>query len=110
MKTISHENQAGQTRNRICYALFGVLLGIVTATLPVVAGADDSYQYNALFNPGKSQLNAETRGRVMIYDGLENEVIEHALDNQFERIEHMMFTSTKQTQPDGDVIVDDDDC
>jgi hypothetical protein len=93
--------------------LFGLLLAAVLTPLTMAAGADDSFQQNVLFNPSQSELMAEARGRVMIYDGLDNKVVERALDTQFERIEHMMFTHTRQTKADDDgeeVIVEDDGC
>jgi hypothetical protein len=93
--------------------LFGLLLAAVLTSLTIAAGADDSFQQNVLFKPSQSELTAEARGRVMIYDGLDNKVVERALDTQFERIEHMMFTRTRQTQADDDgeeVIVEDDGC
>lgn len=88
----------------------GVLAGVLLASPGMSAGAEDSFQQNALFNPSRAQLKAEADGRVMIYDGLENEVVERAMDEQFERIEHMMFIHIRRTQPDGEASVKDDDC
>ena len=109
MKTISHENQVGQTGNRIRNVLFSVIMGIAPAAAPVAVGADDGFRNDALLDPSHSLLKTEPRGRVTIYAGLENEVTEPALDKPLERIESMMFTSSRQTQPNDDVIVEDDD-
>jgi hypothetical protein len=88
----------------------GLLLGAVLVPQSFAAGGEDGFQYNALFHPSQSQLAAEARGRVMIYDGLEGDDVERALDTQFNRIEHMMFVRTRETQPDGEVYVEDDGC
>lgn len=90
--------------------LNGLLLVSVLVSVPVVAGAEDSFQMNALFYPSQAQQEAEARGRVMIYDGLDEADVERALDEQFDRIEHMMFTRTRHTGLDGSVIVEDDGC
>ena len=44
----------------------------VNLLLPVSmrAGAEESFQPRVLFSPSDSQLRAESRGRVMIYDDL----------------------------------------
>ena len=115
MKTPIHIYVQERTNTHIPRILFGLLLASVLTPLSMAAGADDSFQHNALFNPGQSQLRAEARGRVMIYDRLDNEVVERALDTQFERIEHMMFTRIPQAEPDADddddeVTVEDDGC
>ena len=98
----------GTFMNRIAAAL----LTAVVLTLPgLAAGADDDFQYNSLFNPSQSQLKAETRGRVMIYDGLPENVVDQALDTQFERIDNMMFTRIhRNVEDDKEVEVDDDGC
>ncbi len=75
-----------------------------------LAGAADRYQYRVLFNPGSEILQAEQRGRIMIYDGLENELVERALNEQFGRIENMMFVRTRLEQPDGSFEVENDGC
>lgn len=67
------------------------------APASMAASADESFQHNALFNPSKGQLMAEASGRIMIHNGLDNEVVEHALDEQFGRVEHMMFVRIQHT-------------
>jgi len=110
MKTHIRQIETEESSTLTHRLLIGLLLSTVLASPTMVADANDHFQYNALFNPSPAQLVAEARGRVMIYDGLDNEVVEHALDKQFDRIEHMMFIRTQQTQPDGEVIVEDDGC
>lgn len=73
-----------------------------------LAEGDADFAENALFSPSRSLLRAEQRGRVTIYDGLTERLVERALDTQFERIGHMMFIRTRQSLPDGAVEIDDD--
>lgn len=110
MTTRTHTTAMTATRWFACRSVAALLLSTVVAPQTLAAGAGDSYQRMALLNPSQGQLQAEERGRVMIYDGLENDVVERALDTQFERIEHMMFTRIPQAQDDGTVIVEDDGC
>jgi hypothetical protein len=111
MKTPIQVKVRGATNALFHRTHTGLLLGSVLTLLPTAAGADESFQQHALFNPSQSQLRAEARGRVMIYDGLDNSVVDRALDTQFERIEHMMFTRIPQPQPDDEeVVVEDDGC
>lgn len=107
IQTPTTEN-TGTFTNRIA----AVLLTAVVLTLPgLAAGAGDVFQYGTLFNPSQSQLKAESRGRVMIYDGLAEHDVDQALDTQFERIDNMMFTRIhRNAQDDGEVEVDDDGC
>jgi hypothetical protein len=84
--------------------------------------ADDpqqSWQLSLLFNPGDHQYEMERSGRVFIYDGLRDTVIEQALDEQYDRIEGMMFVNTVVTDDDGvpltdpetgEVLVENDGC
>ncbi|MGW8310334.1 MAG: hypothetical protein ACWGNB_04660 [Thiogranum sp.] len=89
--------------------LIGLTAAAVLADFSTTSAADD-FQQNALFNPSGALLKAEALGHVTIYDGLDNEVVEHALDEQFGRIENMMFTRIRRPQPDGEIIEDDDGC
>ena len=72
--------------------------------------ADDDlqqrWQLSLLFNPGDHQYEIERRGRVVIYDGLRDTVIEQALDEQYDRIEGMMFVNTVVTDEDGVPLTD----
>ena len=74
------------------------------------AFAVDSFQQNVLFKPSNSMLFAEAKGRVMIYDGLKNETVNEALNNQFDRIQSMMFVRTQYVQETGEYEADEDDC
>ena len=57
-------------------------------------------------NPPESQINAEQRGRIMIYDGMKDTQIQKAMDTQFDRIESMMFVRTIVTNDEGDAVLD----
>ena len=57
--------------------------------------ANESYQLKVLFTPSKSDLQAEAKGRVMIYDSLKNQTVDKAMSEQFGRIDKMMFTRTQ---------------
>lgn len=110
MKTSQWNHPTPRINSNIQCTLTGLLLGTLLISAPLAASAEGRFQMNALFKPGPSLLQAEARGRVMIYDGLDEEVVERALDEQFGRIENMMFTRTRHTEPDGDVSVEDDGC
>ena len=112
MKTFTHRSLSHETGTLSRLMFIVLFLGSLLAPLVRAADANDGFQYNALFNPTTAQLRAEDRGRVMIYDGLDNAVVERALDEQFDRIEHMMFTRTRQGPLDDDDsgAADDDDC
>ncbi len=85
-----------------------VIASIATLTIISSAHAAD-FQQNVLFNPSSLQLEAESNGRIMIYDQMDNETVELALNTQFQRIENMMFVRTQYLQEDGS-IEEDDDC
>jgi hypothetical protein len=102
-------------------SLLPVTLAWISITLmlnPGLAIAGD-WQEKLLFNPSESQLKAERRGRIMIYDGLKDTEIRKAMDTQFDRIESMMFVRTVVTNEEGNVerdsesgqvVVEDDGC
>lgn len=105
-------------------ALIGSLfLGFMTC-----AAADDDqaihdWQMQMLLEPTPAQLDMEQRKkRVFIYSRIRDSDISRAMDQQFDRIEHMMFVNTlvaknreptpKKTNEDessGPVLVEEDD-
>ncbi len=72
--------------------------------------ADDSYQHKMLFSPSNSMLMAEARGRIMIYDGLDSTTVNSAMNEQFDRIDNMMFVRIHYPQENGEQVVEDDGC
>jgi hypothetical protein len=103
-----------QARRITCLFVSGVLV------LPLAIADDTDYtgspawQERRLFEPTPSELREEAQGRVFIYDGVTDPVVDRAMDEQFARIESMMFIhiQKQKTRPDGDVVsyVDDDGC
>ncbi len=81
----------------------------LTAFLVAQSAHSGDFQQTTLLNPSSSQLKAEANGRVMIYDQMDNETVELALNTQFDRIDSMMFVRTQYVQEDGS-IDEDDDC
>jgi hypothetical protein len=102
------------TSQAACLFLSGVLV------LPLATADDTDYsgshawQERRLFEPTPSELREEAHGRVFIYDGMKDPVVERAMDEQFGRIESMMFIriEKQKMRPEGDVVsyVDDDGC
>ena len=84
-----------------------ILLAIIIAN-PVSASAD-SWQERMLFKPTPAQLDMErSRGRIMIYDGLLDVQVATAMEQQFDRVEYMMFTGTVVTDDRGEALVDEE--
>jgi hypothetical protein len=96
------------------YALSGSLLFLLhTFFVPVqadeldqVAMAVENWQYNRLFNPSPADRESEKRGAIVIYDGLTDVTVNQALDQNFDRIQNMMFTRTVVTDENGEPKVD----
>jgi hypothetical protein len=72
------------------------------------AVAAQDWQERRLLSPSERQLSSEQRGRVIIYDGLDERLVDSALDTQFGRVENMMFVGVRHTEPDGEEWADDD--
>ncbi len=87
--------------------IIAIFVSVLSMT-PLHASSLNSYQERILFSPNLDTLQAESRGRIMIYDGLRNETVERALDHQFDRIGNMMFVRTVYVQENGEYEVDDD--
>jgi hypothetical protein len=103
------------TDRRATSAVITILVAVHAAS----ALAGESWQETMLFHPPATQLEAERRGRIMIYDGLKDTQINQAMDTEFDRIQSMMFVRTVSTDTSGEssrdeqtgpVVVEDDGC
>ncbi len=79
----------------------------------------NAWQHNLLFAPTAGQIEIEKRGRVVIFDGLRDIDVDRAMDQQFHRVQSMMFVRTIVTDEEGTpeadpetgvLIIEDDGC
>lgn len=85
-----------------------VTLYILTQSITSAAPIEDNWQQRRLLAPSAGELVAEYRGRVTIYDGLHEELVDRALDTQFDRVERMMFVRVKHNTSDGGIQQEED--
>mgnify|MGYP001551576226 FL=1 len=76
---------------------------------------EDRYDLRRLMQPSAAELASEKKGRIHIYDSLEINEINSALDENFDRIQNMMFTRIYHLPPPGagpddEVEIEDDGC
>jgi hypothetical protein len=95
---------------------------IFALLIATTAGSADELrdiELRRLFDPTPAELRAEQAAGIYIYDGLRDTDIEHAMQEEFDRVESMMFIRVKRPipqgksneKPDNDVVyVQDDDC
>ncbi len=100
-----------------CQGLFTGLLWLglalhASATATEVTGQADDWQTNRLMHPNDSQRRQEQHGTVFIYDGLDNSTVQRAMDDNFDRIQNMMFTRIHHLPPTGagPAVVENDGC
>ena len=88
---------------------------IVISVLAIIAimiarpalAALDSWQERMLFSPTPAQLELEqSRDRIMIYHGLKDVQVAQAMEQQFNRIDYMMFTGTVITDSRREAVID----
>jgi len=71
------------------------------STASADSGSIRQWQMARLLNPSQADQKAEAKGRVMIYDGITDQAVARAFDEQFDRLEYMMFTRTVVTDESG---------
>lgn len=89
---------------RITTNIITVLGLIISAN---VSADMNDWQQQQLLDPPQYLLMAEAKGRVMIYDGLPVDVVDRAMDEQFDRIDSMMFTRVRVITDEGEQVMDD---
>lgn len=87
-----------------------ILVSLLGATLPAqLTHADEySWQMKQLFKPGKARLQSENQDKILIYQGLKDIDINRAMDDQYNRIEYMMFINVIVTDSEGQPLSDPD--
>jgi hypothetical protein len=93
------------TNSLIATALYCFLCGLSTVAGDTMAGSDG--QERRLLSPTPQQRAAEARGQIFIYEGLDEELVDLALDDQFERVQSMMFIRTKPAEADAYAWIND---
>jgi hypothetical protein len=86
------------------------LAGTLLLALGTSALADDvrDIELRRLFEPTDAEQAAEAKGRIHIYDGLRDTDVQRALDEEFERVDSMMFIRTRKTDASGEVKRDEE--
>jgi hypothetical protein len=86
------------------HRLARITLVTLAACFGAASAADVSdIELRRLFNPTTAELAAESEGRIYIYDGLTDIDVQRALNEEFDRVEHMMFIRTRKTDDTGKV-------
>ncbi|MFV2055451.1 MAG: hypothetical protein ACC707_03245 [Thiohalomonadales bacterium] len=91
----------------------------VTLILPIVALPVDNlladidssfyeWQTDRLFAPSDFDVLMENNGYIFIYSGIKDVDVELALDQQYARIESMMFVNTVVTDGNGSIVKNPD--
>lgn len=75
-----------------------------------LSAREANWQIEMIHEPSAAQLKVEQKGRIYIYDGLDDADVELAMNNQFDRLDNMMFVRTQVVTPEGETETDDDGC
>ncbi|WP_295882450.1 hypothetical protein [uncultured Thiohalocapsa sp.] len=94
------------TKPQLC--LSAALMGLCTCIGTAAAADVSEIELRRLFAPTEAELAAEADGRIYIYDGLTDMDVQRALNEEFERVDNMMFIRTRKTDESGEVKRDAD--
>lgn len=95
---------------------------LLTTTMVHAAISDplvEDWQRKRLFEPTARQIALEQKGKVFVYVGLTDRDVAKALEEEFDRVDSMMFANTivtdeegepKRDEETGGVVVEDDGC
>ena len=98
-----------KTQKFYCAVLALLLFPILNACAAQGENVERPYmnwQLQRLFAPSDQQLNAEDKGFIFIYDGIKSSDIEKVMQEEFERLDNMMFTGIIITDEEGHPVID----
>ena len=101
------------TSGALCAASFFLSYSVVAhADNDSTVALSRDFQIERLLTPSVTELAAEDRGSVYIYDSLDMKQVNAGLDQHFDRIENMMFIRIHHLPPTGSgpAQIEDDDC
>jgi hypothetical protein len=87
-------------------ATTGLIAGLLLASAISRAADVRDTELRRLFEPTQAELRGEADGRIYIYDGLQDTEVDRAMQEEFERVESMMFIREKQTDENGEILKD----
>jgi len=96
-----------------------ILIALAGAFYSNAAKSSENWQTHRLFQPSEANLASERKGKIIIYSGLTDRVVTRAMDENFDRIDAMMFTRTIVTDEKGaplrdsetgEIVTEDDGC
>jgi hypothetical protein len=84
----------------------GCLLVCLATASPVLAADVRQIELRRLFEPTPAELRAEQAGRIYIYEDLRDTDVARAMEEEFHRVESMMFIRVQRTDDEGEVMKD----
>jgi hypothetical protein len=87
-------------------ANIGLVAGLLLVNVSPRAEDLRDIELRRLLQPTEAELRQEAEGRIYIYDGLRDIDVEGAMDEQYQRIENMMFIRQKKTDQQGEPLKD----
>lgn len=82
-----------------------IVAGAMLLVVAAGVSAEDvrDIELRRLFDPTHAEIASEAEGRIYIYDGLTDLDVQRALNEEFDRVENMMFIRTRKTDGAGEV-------
>jgi len=87
-----------------CFSWMGVMS--VALFICACSTQPQTWQQRRLNYPTKAELQWERNNHVMIYEGMKDTEVNHALDAHFNRVQSMMFVNTVVTDDKGNPLKD----
>lgn len=86
--------------------LISISAALCLLTAPAFANGLRDIQLRRLLKPTQAELAQEEKGRIYIYESLTNQDISRTMEEEFDRVESMMFIRVPKTDASGQVKKD----